>query len=280
MGPVLYRLLKVARRMRKRADAFELSNPFENKDLQKAVTIAKPKPVDTSAYFTSPTGMSTTNIAGGLAGAFADANNWSTSDPTRAIPGGSSSAVAPPSAIRLPKTNFASPPGLNPPPLSTPTGTAPTQAPGAIQAPLSTMAPIPERLSAKPPTWHDNYQRQRDELRHQVRMGNMSTWQAQKNMQHWRETNRPGQNGQKLGIPGGDVPTTQGFNYMLRQMAPTGTNAQNLREIRKAFNAATPQMRNTMFSNAMNLWQQGYTGKALNLNMMQAPVEQQAPPAG
>lgn len=179
---------------------------------------------------------------------------------------------------------------VNPAALSFSGGSAqPPQAPALTSSSAGSSVQPPTTLpttrrpglpASYPATYHGAYQRQRDDLRHQVRMGDMSTWQAQKNMQHWREMNLPGQNGQKLGIPGGNAPTTQGFNYMLRQMAPTGTNAQNLREIRKAFNAATPQMRNTMFSNAMNLWQQGYTGKALNLNMMQAPVEQQAPPAG
>lgn len=266
MGPVLYRLLKVARRMRKRAAADSI--------LQPAGGLA-----DTFQAAQTP------NINLGITPAPAGAQP--TVPKTPGAPWGSvlNPKPSPKSVLSGPvrteaDPNFTFDPTLRPNPNFVPTN-APIES--SILTGSQKKSPPSKPWSGTPTyagTWHQDYEGQRDDLRHQVRMGDMSTWQAQKNMQHWRETNLPGQNGQKLGIPGGNAPTTQGFNYMLRQMAPTGTNAQNLREIRKAFNAATPQMRNTMFSNAMNLWQQGYTGKALNLNMMQAPVEQQAPPAG
>lgn len=150
---------------------------------------------------------------------------------------------------------------------SYPSHTVPPMA-GPIPAPET---PPPPAAVEPPRTWHDAYQRRRAALRRQVRKGDMSTWQAQKNMQHWRETNLPGQNDQPLGVPGGSTrPTTQGFKYMLRQMAPTNTNAQNLREIRKAYNTATPQMRQTMFNNAQAAWRAGYTGPALTLEQLQS----------
>lgn len=264
MGPTLYRLLKVARRMRKYAQGVSIVQPsgalsdtitaantaFEQPP---AVQSSTPKidlgitPAPQGARPATPRAYSSRNsLAGGPA-----------RHPNSVLSGPIEEVSKLPPLPRMPDRPDFGKPGYIPMETS--------------------KSPVYNGVPRSAYTWHQRYQDQRNKIQNQVRSGDMSTYQAQKNMQHWRETNRPGWNGEKLGIPGGNAPTTQGFNYMLRQMAPTGTNAQNLREIRKAWNAATPQMRNTMFSNARDLWQNGYTGKALSLGALQAPTWEQEP---